>query len=271
MPVLPKSNLSSRAIAVHVLAQTGELPALYRAPKSQIQLEKQMAKELRKALLGIGSGLVKELGKSDRMLSPENLFGYFDADIKARAKGLEAAFEKHMGLAMGTGFVRGSKEVREMLGLVLTWSLKNPDVQRILAERSFVASEKTIERMKGDVMAILRRGYDEGLGNDAVGKLLRDAFDGMTHQRLEMISRTEIGSAQNLGAMESYIKAEVARVQWLASLDDRTRESHMMEHGRIVKLGEKFPVTGLDYPGDKSGPIEEWINCRCAVAPIANP
>lgn len=45
-----------------------------------------------------------------------------------------------------------------------------------------------------------------------------------------------------------------------------SRESHMDMHMQRRRQGEPF-VSGdeneLRYPGDRSAPIEEWINCQC--------
>lgn len=45
-----------------------------------------------------------------------------------------------------------------------------------------------------------------------------------------------------------------------------SRESHMYMHRQKRRQGEPF-ISGnnneLRYPGDRSAPIEEWINCQC--------
>jgi hypothetical protein len=40
--------------------------------------------------------------------------------------------------------------------------------------------------------------------------------------------------------------------------------------GEIIPMGGTYS-NGLQYPGDMSGPIEEWINCRCSNAPFVIP
>ena len=64
--------------------------------------------------------------------------------------------------------------------------------------------------------------------------------------------------------MMSYEKAGVEQIQWLATLDERVRETHLALHGAAVDRGERF-WNGLRFPGDKEGDIGEWISCRCAV------
>ncbi|MDD5092798.1 MAG: phage minor head protein [Dehalococcoidia bacterium] len=256
------------AVAIHVLSQTGEMPALYRTPKKLTKIERAFVKELRKVLLGLGVKTIADLEKMDRVMSPDNLFGSVEADIMSRATNLYDAYRSNVGLGMEFGYLRGGREVKEMIGIALSWDLQNPNVKRILDEWSLVASEKTMSRMKGDIKKIIQKGYEKGLGTDDLAEQLSNKFYDMSHQEAEFIARTEIGSAQNKGAMMSYEEAGIEKVQWLAAMDDRTRESHRAEHGKIVRRGERFPQTGLMYPGDKSGDISEWIACRCALTAV---
>jgi|GEM_PF-3663606 len=258
-------DAQDQRIAIHVLQQTGEMPAFYSVPKKQLKLEKAFIAEMRKGLEGLGTVLLQHVHRKDRILSPENLFGYFEADLMKRATSLEEAYSTHMGIGMEMGFMRGATEVKELIGVTMNWDLKNPAVQRILQEQSFVASEATMNRMISDIDTILRRGYDRGLSGDQVARLLDQKFYELKHQRLEFISRTEIGSAQNQGAMMTYDEADIQNIQWLATKDGRTRYSHLLEHAKVIKRGDRFPTTGLLHPGDKSGDISEWVACRCAV------
>ena len=54
---------------------------------------------------------------------------------------------------------------------------------------------------------------------------------------------------------------------WVATEDDRTRETHAAADGQTVKLDADFEVgdAELEFPSDPNGPPEEVINCRCAV------
>lgn len=84
-------------------------------------------------------------------------------------------------------------------------------------------------------------------------------------------ARTAATGAQNGGRLAGMEAAEEKGInvqkQWLATLDDRTRESHQALDGIVVKTDEKFP-NGCMYPGDPGGPPEEVYNCRCTL--IAN-
>ena len=51
---------------------------------------------------------------------------------------------------------------------------------------------------------------------------------------------------------------------WLATDDDRTRDSHREMNGEKVPYDEEFP-NELMYPGDENGDPSEVYNCRCTM------
>jgi hypothetical protein len=55
--------------------------------------------------------------------------------------------------------------------------------------------------------------------------------------------------------------------EWMATIDDRTRDSHIVLDGERVQVGESFHAEGGDlrFPGDPQGPPEEVYNCRCTL------
>lgn len=55
--------------------------------------------------------------------------------------------------------------------------------------------------------------------------------------------------------------------QWLATHDERTRDSHAHLDGETVHYNEKFS-NGLRYPQDPQGEAGEVYNCRCAMREI---
>lgn len=80
-----------------------------------------------------------------------------------------------------------------------------------------------------------------------------------------MIARTEVISASNYGAYEAIVQADVGgQKEWIATRDNRTRETHWNLDGEAVGINEKFS-NGLEYPGDPSGEPGEIINCRCTI------
>jgi uncharacterized protein with gpF-like domain len=81
-------------------------------------------------------------------------------------------------------------------------------------------------------------------------------------------ARTMITQAECGGRQDSYKdlanKGVVQKKVWIATPDDRTRESHLMLDGEEVDIDEEFS-NGLMFPADPSGEPEEVYNCRCSM------
>lgn len=126
--------------------------------------------------------------------------------------------------------------------------------------------------------------YNKGRVNSIIlsGILRGQTVDGMAFtlanlSRTNMTSayrsiRTAVTSAENGGRLVRLQSLEGAGVtglgkQWIATGDERTRESHMAVNGEIVKVNERFS-NGLMNPGDPNGAASEVYNCRCTMGTV---
>ncbi len=82
-------------------------------------------------------------------------------------------------------------------------------------------------------------------------------------------ARTATTNAENAGRMSTFERAEKLgidmEIEWEATLDERTRESHRELDGQRIKLGEYFETEDgpIRWPGDpQADPAQTW-NCRC--------
>ena len=153
----------------------------------------------------------------------------------------------------------------------------SPWTEQRLLNKSFVASENTMKRVDGSINKILTEGYQSGKGIKSVRNDLVKRFDQLKDWEANRIARTEIHNAHQMGIMNEYNESGVEYTQWSSAQDDRVRglkpsdsADHVALDGEIIALGDTFS-NGLGYPGDTSGPIEEWINCRCANIPFIMP
>ena len=103
----------------------------------------------------------------------------------------------------------------------------------------------------------------------------KGVFDEMTEVRAYLIARTETGASVNMGQMATYEATGIEQKEWIATLDDRTRESHYNIDGTILPMSETFEVQntegGVDnmlYPSDPNGSAGNVCNCRCSIAPV---
>ena len=139
-----------------------------------------------------------------------------------------------------------------------------------LLTKTFIASQRTIARVASDINQIITTGYTSGKGINVVAQLLQTRFQQLETWEAKRIARTEIHNAHNNAVMKTYETLNVEYTQWIAADDDRTRDSHIEVDREIIRIGDTYS-NGLQYPGDTSGPIEEWINCRCSNAPYVMP
>lgn len=81
-------------------------------------------------------------------------------------------------------------------------------------------------------------------------------------------ARTMVTGAECAGRNDSYRELEsrgvVLKKVWIATPDNRTRESHIDLDGEEVDIDEEFS-NGCMYPGDPNGDPSEVYNCRCSM------
>jgi len=146
-----------------------------------------------------------------------------------------------------------------------------------LLNNVFIASQATLARVDTSIKTLLTEGYQSGKGINYVSNLLIKRFDQLTTWESKRIARTEIHNSHNTAVMDTYQELGVEYTMWITAHDDRVRglketdtADHAILDGEIIPIGNEYS-NGLKYPGDTDGPIEEWINCRCANAPYVIP
>lgn len=88
--------------------------------------------------------------------------------------------------------------------------------------------------------------------------------------RAETIARTEVNGAYNAGTYQSNeVLGDQGPVEkyWIATGDDRTRQTHREADGQVRGFSEPFSIGGSEmlYPHDPAGPAKEVVNCRCVL------
>ena len=135
-------------------------------------------------------------------------------------------------------------------------------IQKRAAFFAKTVNSTTLQKLDGT----LSEGIAAGEGIRDLSSRVEDVYSEFPAYRSELVARTEATHANNEGTLEGYRQSDVANgKEWIATLDDRTRESHVDLNGEIVGVDEEFS-NGLDYPG-ADGPAEEVINCRCVLGP----
>lgn len=167
----------------------------------------------------------------------------------------------------------------------LAFNVANLQAQEWFIDYAAQFSTPITDTSEREISALLQQGAREGWSTGEMTKALSQLFqqwiDGdvdaaefaaerLPPWRSELIARTETTRAYGAGSAQIYAENGVGR-EWLAALDDRTRESHALASGQVVGIDEPFIVGGYEmmYPGDMSlgAPLEEAAACRCTILP----
>jgi len=253
--------------------------------KKLLQTYKTAAKEIKEKL--------NELNKKDQ-LNEEELFRY------GRLEGLKKSIAEEVKTLQKEAQTEIRQELKQMYKsqyeLKTTEFLKLTGKDNLKTRLSFAALSKetvknalvnqfdfvgwenrlktnlarTINRMQQDVAT----GIVSGEGYRKIAERIENTIN-VSFYEAERIARTEAGRVQEQSNVDAMDKAESLGIKfrriWLATSDDRTRDSHSAMNGQVADEEGFFTFIEGDNAGVKtrgphmSGIAEEDINCRCDV------
>ena len=143
----------------------------------------------------------------------------------------------------------------------------DPRAVKYLDERIIILSDKTADRLKGNLKYELVEGMKNTESITDIKQRLKPIFDDMKDYELERLARTEVMDAMNEGRLEAYREdGDVRYKVWKAALNNsRTADDSKRLAGQVQPLGAQFvdPETGktCDHPPNRP-------NCRCGTVPL---
>lgn len=194
-------------------------------------------------------------------------FGGKKVDLKFDWKAEQALFAK---ISLGT--IKNIVEERGERAAKLVGSkfVVNQGVLNFIDAKRFKFAKEVNETTRDHIKKALKEGVAEGEGINKLTSRLNKVFEDRTTWENERIARTEVIGASNGAENQAYIQSEVVKeIEWLSTIDERTRDTHLSMNGEKIKKGSRFS-NGLEFPGDPSGPPDEIINCRCTQLPLVD-
>ena len=160
----------------------------------------------------------------------------------------------------------------------ISFDIYNEDaVKRLIDENPKMLPEWRIDEEKDciwnrqKVENSITQGIIQGESVDQIAERLAKDLQTNNMNKMRMFARTAMTGAQNAGRQKQMEDARERgidiRKQWIATLDDRTRDTHQHLDGDIVDVDDTF-ANGLRYPGDPSGAPKEVYNCRCTMKSV---
>lgn len=138
----------------------------------------------------------------------------------------------------------------------------------------FIKLVPTLQKHRDEVLKKIRihitQGIMSGEGYSKIAKALRDDI-GMTKAQSQRVARTEAGRAMSQAGLDS---AKVAKdngltgmkKRWLATKDNRTRDTHRHLDGKAIDIDDNFHSSGCVGQAPKLfvgvASAKENINCR---------
>jgi Phage Mu protein F like protein len=180
-------------------------------------------------------------------------------------------------LKSGEGPLAAARKLKESIGLTDYQQQVVENYRTSLETGSRDALDRVLRDARFD--STVTRAVDSGniLPRPQIERMVRRYAERMIDYRARTIARTEAMRAvsrarhtawsiavRQLGGSHFHVHKT-----WIATLDDRVRDSHAdMDHQRVTGMDTPFESGDgelLLYPGDPLAPAEEVINCRCSV------
>lgn len=126
---------------------------------------------------------------------------------------------------------------------------------------------------KQKVNNCVTQGIVQGESLQDIGKRIAEVTCNQNMNLAMTHAQTAMGGAQNAGRMQRLQDAKKLGMnvvkEWMATLDEHTRDSHAEIDGEQQPVGDKWHhikfSNGCEYPCDPNGPAHEVFNCRCTL------
>lgn len=176
------------------------------------------------------------------------------------------------------GCVEASGEFEDLLGFDL---IDRRQVDRLLKRNKSMLPKSKVQIAKDQkwnqrrMRSAVLQSAIKGESIPKLAKRLQNIV-GMNRNSSVRNARTLMTGSHNMGKLDMAYEAidmgiNVKKV-WIATNDDRTRESHMEIDGVTIPVDEPFVLQNMDgtkselmYPADPDGDPEQVYNCRCSM------
>lgn len=180
--------------------------------------------------------------------------------------------------AYAAGFNYGTYSIENAAKLDTSFTLYDrPTVERLVKEKPQLLPDLNPRSKTAQEIADgkINAWHEEQIQSTAMQGILQGESVPQIAERISDITnqdakatirytRTMMTGAENAGRVDSYARAEDMGIkleqQWLATLDERTRETHRKMDGEHKPVGKPFS-NGCRFPGDPQGPAGEIWNC----------
>jgi SPP1 gp7 family putative phage head morphogenesis protein len=213
----------------------------------------------------------------------------WDQKIKSAVKMLDTANQQCAGIiktgrlnVFAENYNYNAYKLEKRIGGAVNFNIYNEDtVARLLKKNPKMLPEWKIHERKDyawnrqKVENCITQGIVQGEGIDQITDRLVTTLCTQNENRMRLFARTSMTGAQNAGRLHQMEDAEEEGIKvkkrWVATLDNRTRDTHQDLDGQEVPVNEPFEVDGMEimFPGDPACEHPELVyNCRCTMIEV---
>jgi len=146
----------------------------------------------------------------------------------------------------------------------ISFDIRAPTSQAIIDAIAARIQGTITSAIEEQINEAITDGYANGYSVDRVARNIVNATNQISPVRADMLARTDLNALSNAGSLLGATTADAAATKtWLATEDERTRETHSEADGQTVGINDAFDVGGESamYPGDPGLSWEESANC----------
>ena len=206
--------------------------------------------------------IMLDANKKASQLVQDKRFGVFAENYNHQAYELE----KRIGSDMGFNLYN-----TETVGRLIKQNPRTLPKYRIDEEKDYIWNAKKLKNA-------VKQGIIQGEGVDQITDRIVNVLCTQNENKMRTFARTAVTGAQNAGRQQQMEDAEDLGIKlkkrWLATLDDRTRDTHQELDGQEVPVDEPFTVEvdgkkeEIEYPGDPHAEPCLVYNCRCTMIQV---
>lgn len=248
--------------------------------QAQLDNEKAVLKQLERnyadALEEVNSKIAELMGRADADMQHVIYQVDYQRALKAQIQGILKTLQsnefstvsEYLTKCYDEGFL-GTMYSLQSQGVPLVIPMNQEEIAAAIQHETNLSSGlysafDTADLQK-KIAAEISRGFTVGSSFSEIARNV-STYAGISKNNAARIVRTEGHRITETAAHHAQQKAkdrgaDVVKI-WDASLDAKTRDSHVKVDGEIRELDKKFS-NGLMFPGDPSGKAAEVINCRC--------
>ena len=177
-------------------------------------------------------------------------------------------------IAFQTGAEAGAKDL-QVAGVEIE-RLSSEYVERAVQELSLSFASKIVSLTGEQLAEALIPGLQEGENIGELAKRVGDVYGDKKDKHAVLIARTEVNTALNAGATDTWKETGIEKKEWLASSD--ACEFCRALDGQQRKMGEPFAKMGSTVTGVQGGTMKVKYreiqhptlhpNCVCTVVPV---